>query len=292
MRAINRINPDWTWSKVSPNTETGLIEWRPPYEAPALHLTLADRYQQFLDKELGAAEFLEGWARDFGYLDAEAREAVGFVDHIEESRRVWWVVQVLNVFTEENIDPEQMQILQADRERYAVPNPMYGMEPPQDQQRQVAPDVTYNVRGEYDWIADRLAWDHLRSNDPGTWETSYGVLIGAVMGTIDEYLQRHTSQVYESPWNIKRDRFGRRMRGKVDTATHRFQRVIEPGDLLGYIWLRIADHFEDGINLKYYECEGFERCGMWMVKPRQNQSQRSWHSDACRRFHSRKTGGN
>ena len=287
MKPISRINPDFTWDRIAPNTESGRIQWRPPYEAPALHLTLADRYQEVLDKVVSPDEFRDRWLKDFGEFYGD--DSPGY---IEDARRVWWIVQVLNIFSENNIDPEQIQVLEADRIRLAVPNPMYGMNPPEDEQRQVAPDVTYNVRGKYAWTADRLAWEHLRSNDPATWETSYSVLLIALMESIDDGLGENTQSRYESPWNIKRDKFGRRMSGKVETATHRFQRVIEPGNLIGYIWLRIADHFEDGVNLKYYHCDGFERCGMWMVKPRKNQSQRAWHSEACRRFHSRKSGGN
>jgi len=287
MKPINRINPDWGWERISPNTESGSTRWRPPFEAPALHLTLADRYQEVLDKVVSADDFRERWVKDFGEF-----YGTGFPEYLEEARRVWWVVQVLNVFSENNIDPEQIQVLEADSIRLTVPNPMYGMNPPEDEQRQVAPDVTYSVRGEYAWFADRQAWDDLRSNEAATWKTSWGVLIQVVMESIDKYLEYNTHSTYESPGNIKRDKFGRRMSGKVKTATHRFQRVIEPGNLIGYIWLRIADHFDDGINLKYYHCDGFDRCGMWMVKPRKNRSQRAWHSEACRRFHSRKNGGN
>ena len=63
----------------------------------------------------------------------------------------------------------------------------------------------------------------------------------------------------------------------LDEETQRFETVMAPRDLLGVIWLQLADAIEH--RHQYRQCD---ECGKWFRAVSQGGSRRNYCSDACR----------
>tara|TARA_Y100000593_G_C4320748_1_gene343640 strand:+ start:6592 stop:7482 length:891 start_codon:yes stop_codon:yes gene_type:complete len=284
---ITRVNPDWHWKRATQATvKDGVIElgsnlpeWRPSYESPALHRTLANTYDEILSSNGHTDAYTQAFLRRFGWIGANEL----FTD---AAATVWWLTRVLDVIAADGINPEDVTLSEADDLMVTVPNPLRIVPKRQQEITQVGDDGAQMTYGTPRNLFIGMVWriNGLTVEDD-TWTTSYSGLIAWAHDLINEHLVKYTTVQYESLWNFKRDRHGVRKATEGFDATHRFQRAVQPVNLLGYIWLCIADQFEAGNKLEYYKCAEYENgydCRQELVKKVGTTSRREYCGEGCR----------
>ena len=260
---VTRINPEWTWPRankvviadavtsVTDVTPTTAITYKlikrstTPHERPALHRSLMRSFAEYLD-DGDQIRMITKWYQNHGPLKID-----GTVESfIKEASIVWWVVNVIDRFggigaytNEDAIQPGEVKLFPADFLNLEVP--------------------------------DRLGRD--------TTETlPYSALLDQSIRHINEYLDGTATLINEKPWDIKRDRYGKKDPTYADDmTTHKISTVAQPRNLSGYIWLRIQHQLEETPNINYYPCGNFEECNQ-ELPIRSDVSRRKWCSNACR----------
>ena len=115
-----------------------------------------------------------------------------------------------------------------------------------------------------------------------TWRVPYSSLLKWVIEYINQYLKENTYFTNENPWDVTRNRFGKKDIANANKTTgHRITTVAAPRNLSGYIWLLIQQQLEKIPNIDYYPCRNFENCAQELVGT-SAISRRKWCSDACR----------
>ena len=293
-----------------------------PQETPALHRTLMRGFEEFLESNLGAAaeeiqagaipsnhalfsrkifigsreEFISNWYKAYGPLQlgfaAKLPNEVGVnrgkirprrnrIDSfIEEASIAWWVVNVLDRFggiaAYKNcpaLDLRELDISSAASLFLEVPSPML---------TSASWGAAVAARkGEDVGQLKRLGTS--KNVPSGTWQVSFGVLIKWVIEYIDHYLKENTYFKNEGPWDMPRDRFGRKnpANAKNTTIGHRIMTVAQPRNLSGYIWLCIQHQLEETPNIDYYPCKHFEICGQELIGT-ETVTRRMYCSESCR----------
>ena len=283
---ITRVNPDWQWVRATSATvkdgEINLGEkessWRPSYESPALHRTLANTFDDILSSHGQNDTYIQAFIRRFGPLGAPSD--ISFEDNAAE---VWWVTRALDAMA--SFNPNEITISQADQLKVDVPNPLRIVPPPQQEVTHVGDDGATMTYGRPSSPFVQMAWNmvDLTAEDE-IWNIEYSYLVGIISDLINNRLIA-TSVRYESLWNFKRDRHGVRRKTEGFDAPHRFQRALVPNHLLAYIWLCIADQFEAGNTLDYYKCAEYENgfdCRQELIKKAGASPRREYCGEGCR----------
>ena len=292
-----------------------------PQENPALHRTLMRGFEEFLESNLDTAveeieegtipgnhalfarkvfigsreEFISDWYKAYGPLQlgfaAKLPDEVGVnrgkfrsrrnrIDSfIEEASIVWWVVNVLDRFGGiaayrncSALDLRELDISSAGSLVLEVPNPML------TSARWGA--AVAARKGEGVGQLKQLGNKNVPSS---TWQVPFSALIKWVIEYIDHYLKENTYFKNEGPWDMPRDRFGRKnpAKSKDDTIGHRITTVAQPRNLSGYIWLCIQHQLEETPNIDYYPCKHFEICGQELIGT-EKVTRRMYCSESCR----------
>ena len=310
---VERIDPDWQWSryrKVELSRDDGpklsySSKYRPTSEAVTLHRSFSKAFadQRFKtteikDRQLRRSrrkQFLEHWLTSFGKLTAD--HDFDEFEFNKEAGFVWWVVQVFDVLRAKNMDPVKVKPYEAFSTMLDVPNPA-----------QVASD------GDEFFPFQRAALDSPRapvtmldssgndhssyirrniSRDQETWSVNYSELLEVLGLTISKKLQDGVKLTFESmnretmpvpkgsddfkgisvegfPFlNVPRGRYGTRG-GKVENLLdlkHKINMVLQPENLLNYIWMLCAEELTELPDVVFENCKGFEFCGNTIKRP-------------------------
>ena len=291
-----------------------------PHEKPALHRTLMREFEKFLKSTEPTIfhEIIKGttpdnhalyarktfvtqrkkliidWYEAYGPLQvgfaAKLPNEIGVTRDKERPRRnridvfmeeagaVWWVVNVLDRIGGIGayrdylaIKPKETRVTTANSLTIEVPNPMltnidWG-----------AAEAARKGEG----IGQILQADNKNITSP-TWQVPYSSLLKWVIEYINQYLKENTYFTNENPWDVTRDRFGKKdLANATKTTGHRITTVAAPRNLSGYIWLLIQQQLEKTPNIDYYPCRNFENCAQELVGT-SAISRRKWCSNACR----------
>jgi hypothetical protein len=294
---ITRVNPDWHWFRQKVEIdESGMItantgdlpRYRPPWETPALHLTLADYFDD-MRKSVGQEPgIITDFIARYGRLD-EQSNIKQFIDH---AALIYWCVRALQYLDEGEFDPTDTKVFEADRAKAFVPNffklTSDAMEkvpaiivPPD------GPPIVPEPISAFRAIVVQANMNHPTYIDAST-ASNISLPVSAILGTVASAIDYGMDRVnlkYESLFNYPRDRHGvRRVPGNAADVTHRLERVAEPRDLLGYIYLCLADQFESLPNITYDACDGvgLGYCRNYLTRMKKNQKRRRWCGEACR----------
>ena len=291
-----------------------------PHEKPALHRTLMREFEKFL-KSTKATVFHEitedtipdnhtlyarktfvtqrekligNWYEAYGPLQVgfaaklpnetgvnrgKERPRRNRIDvFMEEVGTVWWVVNVLDRLGGIGayhdclaIKYQEISITTANSLTLEVPNPMLTT-------------ITWGAaeaarKGE--GIGEILQAGGKSITSP-TWQAPYSSLLKWVIEYINQYLKENTYLTNENPWDVTRDRFGKKdIANSIETTGHLITTVAAPRNLSGYIWLLIQQQLEKTPNIDYYPCRNFENCDQELLGT-SGVSKRKWCSNACR----------
>jgi len=245
----------------------------------------------------------ENWLTSFGKLKDEIIIPLGPGDEFDElhfnkeAGYVWWIVQVFDVLRANNMDPEKVKAYDAFGTMIDIPNPAQVasdddnffpfqravLDPPPDPVTAI--DGTVNDHSSY-----------IRRNiprDQDTWSVNYSELLEVLAITISRKLQDGINLSFESldrdtmpvakgsgdskgisitgfPFlNVPRGRYGNRG-GKVDNPldfTHKIDAVLQPKDLLTFIWMLCAEELTELPHVVFENCKAFEFCGNTIKRP-------------------------
>lgn len=288
---VTRINPDWAWPRAKNvainkstttdrQSELGMssmgreisytdgVKETTPHERPALHRSLMRSFDQYL-VDGDHAHMIVDWYEAHGPLTID-----GTVDSfLEEASIAWWVTNVIDRFggigaysTEDAIHPDKVRLFAADSLYLDVPNPT----------------LKKTFMGKFSRSRGEIVAKLVENFGSEGWRLPYSALLDQTIRHINLYLDRNVTLINESPWDMGRDRFGKKDPSRTDdTTTHRITTVAQPRNLSGYIWLRIQHQLEETPNINYYPCGNFEDCGQ-ELPIMSDVSRRKWCSNACR----------
>ena len=260
---ISQINPDWVWEKWESSVVKGgqvtkyarTVKYFPQYEVPDLQKTLGARFAELVNGVVSEESFISSWLNDFGPLSNTGLQLFRIDELLEEARHVWWVLQVLDVFKRNGLDPESINLIEAERCLLPVPNPLQGLSDLEEgviaakyknAEKLVKSFSHFQGQGQYEWPVLRLASRSVSSAET-EWSASYSMLLDNVVATINHYLALNTFIQNQNPQDFPRDVFGRKKSSDdfpYEAVKHKIATVIQPRNLSGYIWLRLQEEFE------------------------------------------------
>ena len=302
---IEKINPDWQWTRYRKVTVTrdSLItsyeqKYRPVFDADTLHRRLAKAYDDRRIRRVKIYDVLENWLSLFGVLSGDI-EDLDENDFMKEAGQVWWIVQVFNVLRNYEydgtvgLDPTRIKNSNALEIRIDVPNPSRvaglgdGFFP-------------------YDWatrspldpgiaMSDNAITESAHTSErnisakQATWQVTYLDLLEVIAKTIHAKVQGSVEITFEALntivleeqgvnpsdftfLNVSRDKFGSRKipekNANPANDTYRIEPVLQPKDLLGYIWMLVAEEFTEIPSVNFENCKGFDNCGNVLKRTR------------------------
>ena len=294
---ITRVNPDWHWfrqrveidesGKITANTGD-MPRYRPPWETPALHLTLADYFDEMRKSVGQESSIITDFIARYGRLD----EQPNIKQFIDNAALIYWCVRALQFLDDAQFDPTDTKVFEADRDTAFVPN-FFKLTP--DAMEKVpeiivppdGPPIVPEPISAFRAIVVQPNLYRQLSVHPSL-NLDITLPVSAVLGTVASAIDYGMDRVnlkYESLFNYPRDRHGvRTMPPDATAVTHRLERVAEPRDLLGYIYLCLAEQFESLPNITYDACDGvgLGYCRNYLTRMKKNQKRRRWCGEACR----------
>ena len=260
---ISQINPDWAWEKWESAVVKGgqvtkyarTVKYFPQYEVPYLQKTLGIRFAELVDGVVSEESFISSWLNDFGPLSNTGLQLFRIDELLEEARHAWWVIQVLDVFKQNELDPQAISLIEAERCLLLVPNPLQGLRDLDEgviaakyknAEKLIKNFSHFQGQGQYEWPVLRFA-SRFVSPTETEWSAAYSMLLDNVVATIDHYLALNTFIQNQNPQDFPRDVFGRKKsldNFPYEAVKHRIATVIQPRNLSGYIWLRLQEDFE------------------------------------------------
>ena len=260
---ISQINPDWFWQKWDKTVVRGgqvikyasAVKYFPQYEMPFLHRRLEEQFSATVGEAISKEFFITQWLSEFGPLTNTGLQLFRTDELLDEARHVWWIVGVLDVFKQNELNPQEVSLLEAERRLIEVTNPLIGMseldkgliEAKYKNVDQLMKSFSlFQGQGEYEWPVVRLAARFLSPTD-AKWTVSYSTLLDSVVGTINHYLALNTFVQNQHPQDFPRDASGKKISFNAppyETINHRITTVLQPRNLSGYIWIRIQEQFE------------------------------------------------
>jgi len=282
------------------------IEYQPVLEASTLHRSLAQAYQDHRASGKKIQEVLENWISRFGLISG-TMELFDGTEFMKEASQVWWIVQVFNVLrTHENpdrtigIDPALVKSTDAVTLRLDIPNPgwLVGMDgdfvpynwaiikPPPEPTKMS--DGTTNDHN--DNISERKI-----GKDQIKWNVTYLELLEILGLTISKKLQDGVKLTFEAltqkptkkafvlgeaklgeatltgfPFlGSQRGRSGSRSDRDIRLEdTYAIETVLQPKDLLTYIWMLCAEELTELPDVEFEPCKNFDECGNVLKRDR------------------------
>ena len=283
------------------------IKYRPASEAATLHRSFAKAFadQRFKTTEIKnralrkkrREQFLEHWLSSFGKLTADENEFNEF-EFNKEAGFVWWIVQVFNLLREEEMDPTKVGAVDAYGIMIDVPNPAQVSSDGDDFfpfQRAALDPPPAPVTALDGTVNDHSSY--IRRNiprDQETWSVNYAELIEVLGLTISKKLQDGVKLTFESldretlpaakgsgeyksysvkgfPFlDVQRGRFGSRSDLDVNPLdyTYKIEAVLQPKDLLTYIWMLCAEELTELPDVDFEPCKNFDECGNVLKRSR------------------------
>ena len=253
---VERIDPDWQWTryrKVELSRDDGprlsfASKYRPASEAATLHRSLAKAFSdqrfkttEIKDRQLRRSrrkEFLEHWLTSFGKLTA---------DEISDDVKSKFAPQFKGEFN--NMGPAQVKDFDAFGTILDVPNPAQVasdddgffpfqravLDPPP------APAIDGTVNDHSSYIQRNI------SRTQEIWSVNYSELLDVLGLTISQKLEGGIKLTFEL---LDHDSMPV---VKVETLldyTHKIDEVIQPKDLLSYIWILCAEELTELANIR------------------------------------------
>lgn len=260
-------------------------KYRPASEAATLHRSLAKAFSdqrfkttEIKDRQLRRSrrkEFLEHWLTSFGKLTADeisddvknefapqfkgefpSNDVMGKIQiqfdefHFnKEAGFVWWIVQVFDVLRSNNMDPAQVKDSDASGTMLDVPNPAQvasdddGFFP---FQRAVldplpAPVLDGTVNDHSSYIQRNI------SRTQEIWSVNYFELLEVLGLTISQKLEGGIKLTFEL---LDHDSMPVvKVENPLDYM-HKIDEVIQPKDLLSYIWILCAEELTELANIR------------------------------------------
>jgi len=197
----------------------------------------------------------------------QVRNPLLFEHFFSTAGEVWWTVQVLAALrnTEHDgkigLNPKEITRLASKSINVTIPNP----------ERVLNPRFPTSGGAREFNNSDFLEPD--RSAD--TWTINYLDVLSFVSDLIRTRLEGRVDLAFENsqyPNNFadsprdregslqgtKRDSAGNFLETRSDTDTHKVQGVLQPKDLTAFIWLLLAEDFEEIPNFEYDNCNGYD----------------------------------
>ena len=302
---IEKINPDWQWTRYRKVTVTrdSLItsyeqKYRPASDAVTLHRRLAKAYDDRRIRRVKIYDVLENWLSLFGVLSGDI-EDLDKNDFMKEAGQVWWIVQVFNALRNYEydgtvgLDPTTIKNSNALEIRINVPNPSrvagpgdgffpydWATRPPLEPETA----ISGNTIAEIVYTSERNI-----SANQGIWQVTYFDLLEVIAKTIHRKVQGSVEITFGALstivleeqgvnpadftfLNVSRDKFGSskipEKNANPTNNTYRIEPVLQPKDLLGYIWMLVAEEFTEIPTVNFENCKGFNNCGNVLKRTR------------------------
>ena len=212
---ISQINPDWAWEKWESAVVKGgqvtkyarTVKYFPQYEVPYLQKTLGIRFAELVDGVVSEESFISSWLNDFGPLSNTGLQLFRIDELLEEARHAWWVIQVLDVFKQNELDPQAISLIEAERCLLLVPNPLQGLRDLDEgviaakyknAEKLIKNFSHFQGQGQYEWPVLRFA-SRFVSPTETEWSAAYSMLLDNVVATIDHYLALNTFIQNQNP---------------------------------------------------------------------------------------------
>lgn len=279
----------------------------PGLDGATLHRRLSRAYDDQRIRQIRIVSVVADWLSKFGVLwgsidDFDERR------FIREAGQVWWVVQVFNMlrnyeyYGEVGLNPAAIESTDALTLILNVPNPrrVKGMDnnfPPHEWATRPPLESETSLTGN-DIDQNFQASERNISTKAATWQITYLDLLEVVAITIRKKLQGRVELDFESLnskvfthsktqpetatrtefsfLNVPRDKNGIRTQPKIPFEEqnnplgygYKIDAVLRPKDLLGYIWLLVAEEFTEIPNIDFVNCKGFSNCGNTLKRAR------------------------
>ena len=301
-----RIDPDWRWTryrKVELSRDDGpklsyAITYFPTSDAPTLHRSLAKAFEdqrfkttEIKDRDLRRSrrkQFLEHWLTYFGLLDSNDFNEFEFNT---EAGFVWWVVQVFDALRSRDLNPAEVDALDAATTiMIDVPNPAKVASDESNFfpfQRAILDPQPPKTES---YIKRQI------SREQDTWSVNYLELLEVLATTIRTKLQDGVKLTFAEleprkesvkafvlgeaklgeatltgfPFlGSQRGRSGSRSDRDIRLEdTYAIETVLQPKDLLTYIWMLCAEELTELPDVEFEPCKNFDECGNVLKRDR------------------------
>jgi len=290
-----RINPEFKWERYQNVTsKTGSVTggfpqiYKPTFEAATAHRRLAKAYEEGVLSPLSGENrnqsfIVSQWLSHYGLLYPEthfnnigikiqkdegfeidvSKNVKFFDDFFTHAGVVWWIVQVFNLFRriehnkEIGLNPSKITHLDATSLKLNVPNPL-----------RVRPAPSSNLTFmPADWAERKIpATEAVQSqislsSSATTWDATYLDLLRLIGETIQENLADNVQFTFVNWVNnfvdYPRSNYEKHQGIASDNATYKAQGVFQPKTLSAFIWLLLAEEFEEIPNIDFDTCAGY-----------------------------------
>ena len=271
--------------------------YRPVSDASTLHRSLAQAYQDHRASGKKIKAVLEDWLSRFGLLTGVVGTFSGN-EFMREASQVWWIVQVFNVLrnyehldSSIGVDPAAIKGTDAITLRLDIPNPGWMVDMDENSIPyfwaivKPSPEPTAMIDGTIRDHSDNISERNIEKSKV-KWRVTYLELLEILGLTISQKLQGGMKMTFESldretmpvvkgsgdykgyavkgfPFlNVPRGRYGTRG-GKIENPmnyTYKINPVLQPQDLLTYIWILCAEELTEIPSVDFDSCKNFEIC--------------------------------
>ena len=292
-----KINPEFKWKRYrNVTSKTGSVTggfpqiYRPTFEAATAHRRLAKAYEEGVLSPLSGENrsqsfIVSQWLSHYGLLYSEThfnnidikiqkdkdleieinvnKNGKFFDDFFTHAGVVWWIVQVFNLFRriehnkEIGLNPSKITRLEATFLKLNVPNPL-----------RVRPAPSSNLTFmPANWADQKIPANEAfqsqinLSNSATTWDTTYLDLLKLIGETIQKNLADDVQFTFVNWANnfvdYPRNNYEKYQGVSNDNATYKVQGFFQPKTLSAFIWLLLAEEFEEIPNIDFENCAGY-----------------------------------